>query len=913
MRRTFLTFVVLLFLAAPAAVQAQNYFYYTTNAGALTVVGGYTYSSEVVIPASYNGFPVTGIADQAFEGWCNVQLLAIPGSVTSIGPQAFEGCRALTNLTLGNGLASLGMQAFAECTSLASVTIPGSVTNFGQAVFEGCAGLTNVTISYGVTNIGAGAFSGTGLVHLALPGTVTSIGTNAFASCDGLTSVVIPASVTSIEDDAFAGSGNLAGVYFEGNAPIVGNDVFGVGSATLYYLPGATGWSSTFAGCPAVQAPATAQLLYTTNAGAITITGYFGTGAAVAIPADTNGLPVTGIGGDVFANCINLTNVTLPGSVTRIGPRAFYGCAGLAGMVIPEGVTSIGQEAFEYCAGLTNVAIPASVAQIGHGVLANCSSLAAITVDPANGSFSSVNGVLFDKSQSTLLQYPGGHGVIYTVPASVTSMADEAFAGCASLVNLIVDGGLTNIDSFAFANCAGLANIYFTGFPPNGDFTIFYGDRTAVYFEAEFIGEGGYPFGGLPTTSQFFTFTTDATDTNTITITGTEEFSSAFSIPDSIDGLTVTGIGDGALAGAGFTNLTIPASVTSIGFLAFSSCTNLSSLTILGVVTNFGGGAFYGCTSLTNVSLADGITSIGPPSDPYPNAGLFYNCYNLASINLPASVTNIGPGSFYRCSNLSSIVIPGRVTSIGDQAFYGCARLTNLILPGSVASIGESAFQACNLSSVTIPDSVTNLGITAFSQCDGLTNFILGNGVTSISGGLFSQTGLTSVTIPGTITSIGDEAFAGCASLTNVTIAASVTNIGYSAFSPAIIGLDGLVSFFFLGNAPAVEDGYFAGFNATIYYLPGATGWSSVFYGFPTVVWNPLIQGGGASFGVSNNQFGFNITGTANIPIVVEACANLAGAVWTPLQALTLTNGSYYFSEPLQTNSHGRFYRISSP
>ena len=61
-----------------------------------------------------------------------------------------------------------------------------------------------------------------------------------------------------------------------------------------------------------------------------------------------------------------------------------------------------------------------------------------------------------------------------------------------------------------------------------------------------------------------------------------------------------------------------------------------------------------------------------------------------------------------------------------------------------------------------------------------------------------------------------------------------------------------------------------------------------------------------------NNQFGFNITGTTNIPIVVEASTGLASPVWTPLQSLTLTNGSYYFSEPFQPGSSQRYYRISS-
>ena len=102
----------------------------------------------------------------------------------------------------------------------------------------------------------------------------------------------------------------------------------------------------------------------------------------------------------------------------------------------------------------------------------------------------------------------------------------------------------------------------------------------------------------------------------------------------------------------------------------------------------------------------------------------------------------------------------------------------------------------------------------------------------------------------------------------------------------------------------------FFGDNATVYYFPGATGWSSTFAGLPAVLWNPLIQTG-ANFGVRSNQFGFDITGPANLPIVVEATDNLVNPAWSPLQTITLVNGSFHFSDPVQ--SPGRFYRLSPP
>ena len=91
------------------------------------------------------------------------------------------------------------------------------------------------------------------------------------------------------------------------------------------------------------------------------------------------------------------------------------------------------------------------------------------------------------------------------------------------------------------------------------------------------------------------------------------------------------------------------------------------------------------------------------------------------------------------------------------------------------------------------------------------------------------------------------------------------------------------------------------------------TGWSSTFGGFPTALWNPQAQTGDASFGVRTNRFGFNITGTANIPIVAEAATNPAQASWTPLMTGVLTNGLVYFSDPSLMDYPDHFYRFRSP
>ena len=316
---------------------------------------------------------------------------------------------------------------------------------------------------------------------------------------------------------------------------------------------------------------------------------------------------------------------------------------------------------------------------------------------------------------------------------------------------------------------------------------------------------------------------------------------------------------------------------------------------------------------------------------------------------MPCSVTSIGDSAFQECTNMTKVLIPGSVTSIGENAFDWCSSLTNVMIANGVTSIGEQAFSGCSsLTNITIPASVTSIGQGAFTGCTNLTAIAVeaqNSFYSSTNGVLFDKSQTTiveypggingSYTIPNSVTSIGDMAFLGCSSLTTVTIPDSVASIGNMAFcgctslSSVTIGsglgsfLDGaffyctnLNSVYFKGNAPTADSTALGSdSNATVYYLAGTVGWSgfSSSTAVPIVLWNPLIQTGAASFGVKNDHFGFNITGTNNFTVVVEACTNLASPVWTPVTNVTLTNGSFYFSDPQWTNYPSRYYSLQMP
>jgi hypothetical protein len=216
---------------------------------------------------------------------------------------------------------------------------------------------------------------------------------------------------------------------------------------------------------------------------------------------------------------------------------------------------------------------------------------------------------------------------------------------------------------------------------------------------------------------------------------------------------------------------------------------------------------------------------------------------------------------------------------------------------------------------VSIPSTISNLSVTviggdAFYFNTTVTSVTMSNNITSIQDGAFLYClNLASVTIGANVTNIGQSAFFDCYPLASVTVPSKVRAIGRTAFSG-----DFLTRVFFRGNAPsAVGSGAFElNSNPTAYYLPGTTGWSNTFASspaIPAVLWNPK----GQSSGVRSNQFGFTITGTANIPVEVEACTNLASPVWTPIQSLTLTNGSVYFSDGQWTNYPARYYGLGFP
>ena len=161
----------------------------------------------------------------------------------------------------------------------------------------------------------------------------------------------------------------------------------------------------------------------------------------------------------------SVTKIEIPAEiedipVVEIKSSAFNGCANLTSIIIPDSVTSIGDFAFENCSGLTSITIPDSVTSIGDHAFYNCSSLTNITVSENNKYFSSLNGVLFNKDKTELITYPNGNErTEYTIPDSVTSIIEGAFAYCSNLITVKIPDSVTDITDKTFYVCSSLTSV----------------------------------------------------------------------------------------------------------------------------------------------------------------------------------------------------------------------------------------------------------------------------------------------------------------------------------------------------------------------------------------------------------------------------------------------------------------------
>ncbi len=787
-------------------------FKFTMNDGAATISGYTGPGGAVSIPATINGSPVTGIGANAFQNKTTVTSVVIPDSVTNIGSSAFYGCSGLSTAGFLGNAPAMGTSVFGSTASGFTVNYFDGAVGFSRPTWNGYpsaimgAAVTNPTFA-NVTDAAA-----------TLGGTVTSDGGYTITT-RGV--VYAPTSTNNGPRIGGAGVTNMPGIGTTGVFTLNVSDLMpGTAYTFAAYATNSlgTGYSATgtFTTLPS-------PFTFAISGGSITITGYTGAGGAVIIPSSINGLSVTSIGTSAFQSKSSIVSVTIPTSITSIGDYAFFDSSGLTSVNIPGSVTSIGSAAFGRCA-----------------------SLSAIMVDSTNTNFSDMDGVLFDKSRTSIVEYPGGKVGSYIVPPGVTTIRSDAFNGHLLLTGIKIPASMASIADDAFRFCTGLNAVTVDSSNPHYrsiDGVLYDKDAsTIVLYPAGRSGAYDIPTGVATIGDHAFLYCRSL---------------QSITIPH---GVTSIGLWSFRYCSA-LEILTIPASVINIGHRSFEYCSSLDQARFLGNAPTMGIGVFNAAASGFTVNYFDGAVGFTKPTwNGYPSAvmGATVTPPTFASVtdatatlggtvtsdggytittrgvvyaptainnspriggagvtNMPGTGTtgvfmvNVGdlmPGTAYTFAVYATnslgtgYSVTGTFTTLPSPFTFsisgGVVEITGYTGPGGtvdipgkiggqpVTRIGDNAFSYCTgLTSVTIPNSVTSIGDGAFYSCMGLTSVAIPDSVTSIGGWAFYDcAGLTSVTIPSSVSSIGDSTFDSCTGLTGVTIPNGVTSIGYGAF-----------------------------------------------------------------------------------------------------------------------------------
>jgi hypothetical protein len=425
-------------------------------------------------------------------------VAVIPADVTEIRDFSFKGCSSLERVELHEGVKKIGYFAFKDCPLLKSIVIPASVTSIGWGVFENCpalesiiveegnlefdsregcnaviqkkgdvlvAGCKNTVIPTSVTEIERCAFSGSGLAEILIPNSVVKIGGDAFANCTGLKSITIPDSVTAIVSSEvfgprillqpFNGCVNLTCIAVDKENPMFDSRENCNAIVRTCSNSSAYGPDTLLAGCATTVIPPSVKHIGAAAFARMAI-------SEIVIP-DT----VESIGSAAFFDCSNLTCISLGKGLKTIAgrdkvgkiPAAFCNCVNLEGIVFPDSLNSIGEMAFQGCRKLQSIIIPAKT-NVGNAVFAGCDSLISLVVEEGNmyvDSRNNCNAVIRSFDDSLVATCSAT-----VIPETVVEIDKWAFA-YSNREEITIPETVTTINAGVFLGCSNLKSVAILG------------------------------------------------------------------------------------------------------------------------------------------------------------------------------------------------------------------------------------------------------------------------------------------------------------------------------------------------------------------------------------------------------------------------------------------------------------------
>lgn len=636
-----------------------------------------------------------------------------------------------------------------NCTASGDVTLPSTVTDKNHIewtvkglIFGVFKNVTGITIPEGYTTIGINVFQHSQITTLNIPASVTTIERGSFMGVDKLQSITVnPANPNFTAENGVLynktktelicypkGKTDEDFTVPDGVTKIMGLAFFQNPNIKTVTLP-----TSVSELDPYTLAPFAGYSAFTDCASLTAINVKSGNPTfksvdGVVYSADDKTLAM-------YPSGKEMDPFIVPSTVEHIAQSAFLYTKKLKNITISEGVKDIGAYAFKN-SGIKSASIPASVTSISDGVFVNCSNLETVDVASANTAYSSVDGVVFNKTVTDLIYYPTAKAGEYTVPGTVTTIKQSSCEGTKKLTKITLPPSVKTIEESAFESSS-LSELAFSG--TSGLETI--GKRAFIWahlsnvtipasvklleWEA-FYGQNGndsFDGQGLKTVT--------VEDNSQLKEIGAEAFR-----------------GNKKLEKFEFKGT---CKLEKIRNAAFRDNYSLPSFTFPQTITRIDESAFNGCSSMKSATFKE------PSSFVFVGSGSFQNC-GLENLKLPESVTTIGQSAFNSCDKLVSIDLPKTTTNVDPRAFQFCTKLTSInvddantmyssvdgvllskdketlkvfppgkandnftLLPPSIKTIGEYAFYYCkNLKNVTIPNKVTKIEKAAFQLCENL-------------------------------------------------------------------------------------------------------------------------------------------------------------------------------------------------